>query len=218
MMAGLLIDDDPELAYRHALVARRMASRLPVVRAAAAEAAYAAGEYAAALSEFRALRRMTGDQEFLPVMADCERALGRPEDALDLAREAARLDLPPAAAVEMRIVEAGARNDLGQRNEALRLLRGEIQASNRGSVPAVARARVRYAYADLLLAGGDERAAGEWFRAAAALDPDQETDAADRVAALEGLVIDFDDTPGPDDDAVTEMTPEAPASEDPTDA
>lgn len=194
MMAGLVIDEDPQLAYRHALVARRLAARLPIVRAAAAEAAYAAGEYAAALSEFRALRRMTGDPEFLPVMADCERALGRPEEALALAKDSQREDLDPATAVEMRIVEAGARADMGQRAEALRVLRNEIQASNKGKVPATARARVRYAYADLLLAGGDENAAKQWFEAAAKLDVEHDTDADDRVAELDGYTIEFDDS------------------------
>ncbi len=87
--AGELIDTDPQLAYAHAEAARRRAARLPVVREAAAETAYAAGEYAAALSEYRALRRMTGAPDYLPVMADCERALGNPQRALTLAREAA---------------------------------------------------------------------------------------------------------------------------------
>jgi hypothetical protein len=36
----MLIDEDPELAYRHAEAARRRAARLPVVREAAAETAY----------------------------------------------------------------------------------------------------------------------------------------------------------------------------------
>ena len=60
VMAGQLIDEDPELAYAHAEAARRRVARLPIVREAAAETAYAAGHYDVALSEFRALRRMTG--------------------------------------------------------------------------------------------------------------------------------------------------------------
>src|SRR5215212_4003453 len=47
--AGQLIDEDPELAYAHAEAARRRAARLPIVREAAAETAYAAGHYDAAL-------------------------------------------------------------------------------------------------------------------------------------------------------------------------
>ena len=122
MVAGQLIEDDPELAYAHAEAARRRAARLPIVREAAAETAYAAGLYDVALSEFRALRRMTGTPDYLPVMADCERALGRPHNALKLAREADRVGLDPALRIEMIIVEAGARRDLGQDHEARRIL------------------------------------------------------------------------------------------------
>ncbi|OYO09601.1 hypothetical protein CGZ94_18250 [Enemella evansiae] len=193
LAAGLLVDEDPELAYAHAKVARRLASRLPVVRAAVAETAYAAEDYAAALSEYRALRRMSGDDEYLPVLADCERALGRPEEALKLARQGAEADLDPATRIELRIVEAGARADLGQDAEARRLLQSEIAASRGRRVPADSAARLRYAYADRLLEAGDREAAHTWFAAAAKLDTDGVTDADERVARLEGLVIDFDD-------------------------
>ena len=61
---------------------------------AAGIAAYHAQEWAEALSELRAARRISGDQANLPVMADCERALGRPEAALRRLRDPAvgRLD------------------------------------------------------------------------------------------------------------------------------
>ena len=44
---------------------QRRAGRLPIVREAVGEAAYAAGEFALALSEFRAVRRMTGSDAYL---------------------------------------------------------------------------------------------------------------------------------------------------------
>ena len=154
VVAGRLVDDDPELAYAHAEAARRRAARLPIVREAAAETAYAAGRYDVALSEFRALRRMTGTPDYLPVMADCERALGRPHNALKLAREADRAGLDPALRIEMIIVEAGARRDLGQDHEARRILERAVAAARPESVPPLAVARLRYAYADALLAGG----------------------------------------------------------------
>ncbi len=196
-MAGRLVDDEPELAYAHAEAARRRAARLPIVREAAAETAYAAGRFDVALSEFRALRRMTGTDDYLPVMADCERALGRPQNALKLAREAARRPLDPALRVEMTIVEAGARADLDQHPEALRIL----EQAQPGERPApgleLAHARLRYAYADLLLGAGRTGEARQWFARAADLDPEQETDAAGRVDELDGFLIDFDD--GPDE-------------------
>lgn len=184
--AGRLIDDDPALAFAHAEAARRRAARLPIVREASAETAYAAGEYAHALSEYRALRRMTGDQSYLPVMADCERALGRAQAALQLVREGASAGLPLEGQVELIIVEAGARDDLGQTDEALRLLRA---ATGRYHRPAASAARLQYAYADLLVRTGDETQARARFAAAAELDVDGATDAAERADELDGLII-----------------------------
>ena len=90
-----LIDTDPETAYQHALAARARASRVAVVREATGETAYAAGHYAEALAELRAAKRMNGNTDYLPVMADCERALGRPERALELAKSPAVAKLTP---------------------------------------------------------------------------------------------------------------------------
>jgi tetratricopeptide (TPR) repeat protein len=198
VVAGELIDDDPELAYAHAEAARRRAARLPIVREAAAETAYAAGRYDVALSEFRALRRMTGSQDYLPVMADCERALGRPHNALKLAREADRLGLDPALRIEMIIVEAGARRDLGQDPEARRILERTVAVARPEDISPQAVARLRYAYADALLAAGRESEARHWFAAATTLDHDQETDAQQRLDELDGFLIDYDEDDGAD--------------------
>ncbi|MFT4295971.1 MAG: hypothetical protein QM582_11235 [Micropruina sp.] len=198
--AAELIDVDPALAYAHAEAARRRAARLPVVREAAATTAYAAGEYAAALNEFRALRRMTGSDEFLAVMADCERGLGRPQAALRLVKEGLAGSVSIATRVELKLVEAGSRDALGQRDEAVRVLRQEIELIGaRG--PKVARARLRYYFAELLAAAGDETGAEQWLAAAVRLDPDDETGAADALAALQGVTIEFDDTDEADDAA-----------------
>jgi tetratricopeptide (TPR) repeat protein len=206
--AGELIDTDPQAAYAHAEAARRRAARLPVVREAAAETAYAAGEYAAALAEYRALRRMTGVADYLPVMADCERALGRPQQALALAREAEGLDLEPALRTEMTIVAAGARADLGQQAEAVRMLRQAVAAPaprrtgaplGRGAAAAAreqeqqAAARLRYAFADALLATGAADEARRMFAEAARRDPEQLTDAQQRLDELDGLTLELDD-------------------------
>jgi tetratricopeptide (TPR) repeat protein len=197
VLAGQLVDEDPELAYAHAEAARRRAARLPIVREAAAETAYAAGRYDVALSEFRALRRMTGSPDYLPVMADCERALGRPHNALKLAREADHAGLGPTLRIEMIIVEAGARRDLGQDDEARRILERAVGAVRTDRAPAGALARLRYAYADALLQAGKNSEARQWFTAAVKLDHDQETDAQQRVDELDGILIDYD---GDDDE------------------
>jgi tetratricopeptide (TPR) repeat protein len=207
--AGELIETDPEAAYAHAEAAKRRAARLPIAREALAETAYAAGHFDVALTEFRALRRMTGSPDYLAVLADCERALGRPDAALKLVREGEASVTDPALLVELRIVQAGARADAGQTAEALRLLSNEIE-SPRGVVPKPAQARLRYAYAALLLEQGDRAAAEDWFTAAARLDPEG-TDALDRLDELNGFVIitDFDDED--EDDEPTEVEREGAA-------
>jgi tetratricopeptide (TPR) repeat protein len=199
LMAGELIDIDPELAYAHAEAARRRAARLPVTREATGETAYAAGHYDIALNEFRALRRMSGATEYLPAMADCERALGRPQAALKLVKEGLASQPDVAQTVELRLVEAGVRVDAGQSDEALRLLRAELERIGaRG--PKLARARLRFAYADLLEASGETELAERWFSSAARLDVDQATDAAERAAVLQGVTIIFDDSEDEPDD------------------
>ena len=211
LRAGQLLDTDPQLAYAHAEAARRRAARLAVTREAAGEAAYAAGEYAVALTEFRALRRMNGGVEYLAAMADCERALGHPDKALKLVKEGLAAAGDVNERVELRLVEAGARLDLDQADEALRLLKAEIESSA-GKGSRASRARLRYGYADVLERTGDPDGAERWFGAAAVLDTDGETDASDRVAALQGIVLEIDE-----DDLIgdePEATPEDGAASD----
>ena len=180
--AGTLIDTDPETAYKHTLAARARAARIAVVREACGEAAYAAGHFAEALSELRAARRMNGAADYLPVIADCERGLGRAEKALDVARDPAVRKLSPALRVEMTIVEAGARRDLGQLDAALRVLENApLHSQNRDAwLP-----RLRYAYAETLLEVGRDEDALTWFHRTEAVDGERATDAYERVAELE---------------------------------
>ncbi|WP_067442136.1 hypothetical protein, partial [Nocardioides jensenii] len=179
--AGLLIDTDPTTAYQHTLAARARASRLAVVREACGEAAYAAGEYAEALAELRAAKRINGATAYLPIMADCERALGRPERALALAKSPAVANFTPEAKAEMTIVEAGARRDLGEFDAALRTLEYAPLNTNTRAPWVV---RLRYTYADTLQAAGRTNDALEWFHRTEAIDGDELTDAATRAQQL----------------------------------
>mgnify|MGYP001739776672 CR=1 FL=1 len=86
VMAGQLIDLDPEAAYQHAQAAVSRAGRVDVVREAAALTAYASGRYEEALREVRAVRRMRGDSSLRAVEADAERGLGHPEKAVEIIR------------------------------------------------------------------------------------------------------------------------------------
>ncbi|MFJ4872700.1 hypothetical protein [Streptomyces sp. NPDC088757] len=205
VMVAQLIDEDPEKAYGYSRVALRLASRVAAVREAAGFAAYATQKYSEALAEFRAARRMSGGVELWPVMADCERGLGRPERALAMAGEPEVQKLDKAGQVEMRLVAAGARRDMGQIDAAIVTLQSPELAS--GAVHPWT-ARLRYAYADALLAAGREQEAREWFGKALEADKDGATDASDRLAELDGVefVDAFDDSEEdrPEEDSVEE--------------
>jgi tetratricopeptide (TPR) repeat protein len=183
VMAGRLLDVDPEMAHRHAQAARQRAGRVAVVREAAGHAAYAAGHYDVALSEFRAARRISGQADFLPVMADCERGVGRPDRALALAEDPQAAQLPIEEQAELAIVTAGALRDLGRDDEALDLLRRAVPAR-----PPQAQwvARLNYALGDLLASTGRTEEAVSAFAAAEAGDVDGSLDAGDRVVELLG--------------------------------
>jgi tetratricopeptide (TPR) repeat protein len=180
--AGMVIETDPETAYRHTLAARARASRLAVVREATGEAAYAAGHYAEALSELRAAKRMNGVTAYLPMMADCHRALGHPEQALKLAKSPSVANFAPAAKAEMTIVEAGARRDMGQLDAALRTLELAPLTSKSRENWVV---RLRYAYADTLEAAGRDNDALAWFHRTHSIDSEEITDADARADAIE---------------------------------
>ncbi|MEU1041504.1 hypothetical protein ACFYP4_28600 [Streptomyces sp. NPDC005551] len=184
VMVARLIDEDPEGAYGYSRVALRLASRVAAVREAAGFAAYANQKFSEALAEFRAARRMTGNVDLWPVMADCERGLGRPEKALDMAGAPEVQKLDKAGQVEMRLVAAGARRDMDQLDAAIVTLQSPELASS--SVQPWT-ARLRYAYADALLAAGREDEAREWFAKAVESDKDGSTDASDRLAELDGV-------------------------------
>ena len=181
IMAGRLIDSDPRRALAHARAARARAARIGAVREAVGLAAYHAGDWVEALAELRAARRIGGDARLLPVIADCERAVGRPQQALRALNDPDVGRLDPESRAELYIVVAGARRDLGQVDAALAVLaKGGLDRDR----PRPGAMRLWYAYADALEAAGRGEDAAVWFAASAALDPDGETDAAQRAADL----------------------------------
>jgi tetratricopeptide (TPR) repeat protein len=197
VVAGTVVDDDPELALAHARAARDRASRVAAVREAVGVAAYHAGDYGEAARELRAYRRMTGDQSYRSVLADCERALGRPDVALRLVAEAFA-DHPDAdEAVELRLVESGARRDLGETAAARLVLENALGGRPRPEMLVDADAsvlRLAAAYADLLRGTGDETAAEEWTEALAVADPENLLGVAER-AEVEFSEEDLPDEP-----------------------
>lgn len=179
--AGQLIDDDPHRALEHARAARGRGARVAAVREACGLAAYHAQEWAEALSELRAARRISGDPSNIAVMTDCERALGRPERALKAFDDPAIGRLDPAVRAELAIVVAGARRDLGQLDAALSVFeRAGVDPKN----PRPGSTRLWYAYADALAEAGRTEEAIQWFGHTVMIDHNDETDAADRAADL----------------------------------
>jgi tetratricopeptide (TPR) repeat protein len=175
---GGLLEDEPELALEHARAARDRASRLAPVREAVGVAAYHAGDFAEAARELRAYARMSGDESYRAVLADCERALGRPEVALRLVQQALEAQPDPEELVELRLVEAGARQDLGEGAAAALVLEAALggRPTPAGlTQPDLGQLRLATAYADLLDTRGEPELAREWYAAIAASDPDDLT-------------------------------------------
>ncbi|NHD15454.1 hypothetical protein G9447_03730 [Actinopolyspora sp. BKK1] len=178
--AGMLLDSDPEQALEHARYARKKASRTPAAREANGIAAYHVGNWSEALSELRAARRM-GGQSHVAIIADCERALGRPQRALDLLRSEDVSELSKDEQIELRIVGAGARRDLGQLEAAVVALQiPELDPQRKESWSV----RLFYAYADNLVAAGRNEEAFTWFVHAANADDEETTDAPERLDEL----------------------------------
>ena len=183
VMAATLMQDDPQLALQHARAAKERAGRVAVVLETCGIAAYHAGEWKEALAELRAARRMSGGPGLMAVMADCERGLGHPEKAIEIARSEELSRLDAASMVELAIVVAGARQDMGQFDAAVaELERQDLNPSRHG----VSASRLFYAYADALAAAGRTAEARQWFEHAADADEDELLDAADRLHELEG--------------------------------
>ncbi len=181
-----LVDEDVPTARAHVAAAKRRAGRVAAVREAAGVTAYLDGDYAEAIAELRAVRRMTGSSAYVPMMADCERGLGRPKRALELLKEVDQRGLDAETRVECALVAAGARADLGQAEAGLVLL----QAPDLRSLPAGGpRARLEYAYAELLMQADRADEAVEWLVRAAESDVDGVTDAAERLEELSGVAF-----------------------------
>ena len=190
MVAALLAAEDLEGALAHAETAARRSGREPAAREALGMVAYRMGDYARALSEFRTVKRLSGSNHLLPVMMDCERGLGRPERALDLAGSSELGSLEIEDRVEVAIVLSGIRRDLGQLDAAEVALR--IPATRLARQQPWA-ARLFYAQAEVALARGRQDEARELFSRALDADQDLITDVADRIAELDGVVVEWDE-------------------------
>jgi hypothetical protein len=158
-MVSLLIDQDPELAHKHALSAARRAGRIAVVRETVGVTAYTVGDYPLALRELLAHRRISGSNDQLPLIVDSERGMNRPDRALKMSREADRKSLTPSVRVNLAIATSGARLDLGENELALSEL--EIPELNPAKVFDYS-PPLFWAYSDTLEVLGRSQEAKKW--------------------------------------------------------
>ncbi|MFZ7087609.1 hypothetical protein [Curtobacterium sp. RRHDQ10] len=195
--ASLLIDDDPELAHQHALSAGRRAGRVAVVRETLAITSYRLEDFATALRELRTYRRISGRNDQLPMMVDCERGLGRPERALELGRSVDKAALDAPVQVELAIAMSGARLDLGNPAAAL----AELEIPQLDPTTAYSWSPGLYsAYAATLEELGRQDEADEWWarvdRAAEALAEAADEDAWETIDVVEETIEGTHDTAG----------------------
>jgi tetratricopeptide (TPR) repeat protein len=172
--------DRPAEAVRAAMAAKGAAPRSSAVRETLGLALYRAARYRDALRELQAYRRITGRSDQNHLIADCHRALGSPEKALPLVREALAAPIGAEVKAEAAVVGGAALADMGRFEEALTMLRRFPTSS------AVARPhdlRVWYVTADVLERAGRPRDAAREFRKILRHDPDA-FDVAERLAAL----------------------------------
>ena len=177
---------DPEQAYRYAQAARHYAARIGVVRELSGITAYKTERWTEALAELRAARRLTGRNDYLALMADAERGLGRLDRALEVVHSPEAKRLPRAAQIELRIVESGIRRDQGLADAAVLAL--QVPELTDGKLRPWS-ARLFYAYGDALLAAGRREAAREAFARAVVADEDEQTDALARLDELDGVTV-----------------------------
>jgi hypothetical protein len=199
VMAGQLIDEDPALAHQHAQAAGRRAGRIAVVRETVGITAYALGEFELALRELRTYRRISGRDDQLPLMVDCERGIGRPEKALELGRSVPKSSLEVPVQVALAIAMSGARLDLEQPEAALT----ELQIPQLDPERAFAWSPALFdAYATVLEDLGRAGEAEQWWQRS-----DRATSALERAAipagedTVEIIDVEWDVEEGTDEDA-----------------
>lgn len=178
--AGAYLDDDLDEAIRLGEQAKHMALRAPTPRELLGLAYYRAGRWREAARELSAFRRLLGAPDQNPTLADCYRALDKPERAVELCDEVTPQNAGPETYYEANIVAAGALADQGRLDDAIARLEAlELQPENAEEH----HVRAWYALADLLERRGRFTQAKEWFEAVAAADPDA-TDAPQRIRRI----------------------------------
>lgn len=160
--------------------AKHIALRSIAARELLGLAYYRAGRWSEAARELSAFRRLTGSAEQNPVIADCYRAMRKPDKAIEYCDEVLRGRVDEGVYYEAQIVAAGALADLGRLDEAIERLE---TLDLRPEVAQPHHLRAWYALADLLERRGRYTQARELFEAVAAADSEM-TDAPARARRL----------------------------------
>jgi tetratricopeptide (TPR) repeat protein len=180
--AAAFAEEDFADAIRLGEQSKHIALRSSAIRELLGLAYYRAEKYKEAARELGAFRRISGTLDQNPVLADCYRAVGRTDRALELCDEVGRDRVPEPVYYEAQIVAAGALGDEGNIDGAIaRLERLDLE-------PETAREhhlRAWYALGDALERRGRFTQARGLFEAVAGADPDL-TDAPRRARRLAG--------------------------------
>lgn len=179
------IDEErPDVAVEVLAWAKAEAPRISAIREAYGIALYHLDDFAAALTELQAYRRLTGRTDQNHVIADCFRGLGRAvEQVAEVAEALVRDDTAPIdRRTEAAIVWAAAVADQGDPSGGRAVLRRFLDRNDVGEGDHAL--RLRYLAADLAERVGDRDEARNGFASIAAVDPDR-FDVAQRLAALD---------------------------------
>ncbi len=178
--AGSFAEEDFSTAIRLGEQAKHLALRAPSVRELLGLAYYRTGRWKEAARELTAYRRIAGVDDQNPVLADCYRAMGNPDRALQLCNVMDPRKVPAPVFAEGLIVAAGALGDMGRAEEAIAALE---RVDIRPEAAEEHHLRIWYVLADLLERRGRFSQARSWFEAVAAADPEL-TDAPQRARRL----------------------------------
>jgi tetratricopeptide (TPR) repeat protein len=152
------------------------------VRELAGLAAYRSGKWREALRHLQAFAALTDSTEHIPVLMDCQRALGKPKRVVDLWSDLRQSSPEPDVLAEGRIVAAASLAETGDLQGAISML-VTTGASKALRNPSNRHIRQWYLLADLYERAGDVPRARELFERVAKVDRDA-YDVLDRLAGL----------------------------------
>lgn len=155
-------------AAREAALAKKFAPRSASIREALGVSLYACGEWKKALAELRTFERLSGSHAQCPLIADCLRATGRPEQALDHLEARISKDDPEPLRIEAELVRAALLKEAGRVREAIGALRRVLKQPKNVDIYHL---RLWYMLAELFTMVGRDEEARMLFERIAEHDP-----------------------------------------------